>query len=390
VAVRIPVVFLGGRFWAEEGAVFFHNALTEPWWAALFAVHTGYVNLIANLATLLAAQVPLEHAPQVTAVIALGVQTLPAVVLATSRLPWLRSAPSLTLALLLLATVPGAGEVWVNSITSHFHMMLAAALVLMIEPRQDRLRWLHRGILVLAPLTGPGAEMLAPLFVLRALVERSRQRAVQAALIVAASMVQLGIIATHPEPARVYQASLPLLIGIMYVKHVLTPLLGPWVDAPAHAVHDVVQQGHWPLTAMVITPVVFAAMAAAVAASRRPELRWSFAAGLVFALLSYFGAVANQSTDLLYWWVGARYAFAPSVLFALTLLGLAYQPGLARWPARLVVGCMLVVGLARYPHVLATFATGPDWQHEVAAWRADPGHVLRIWPTGWVMELPRR
>ena len=56
VATRLPQVLIKGRFWAEEGAVYFINARTLPWLDALFAVHTGYLNLAASFATLLAAR----------------------------------------------------------------------------------------------------------------------------------------------------------------------------------------------------------------------------------------------------------------------------------------------------------------------------------------------
>lgn len=41
IAARIPAVFLVGRFWAEEGVIFYQNAVSEAWWLALTAVRTG-------------------------------------------------------------------------------------------------------------------------------------------------------------------------------------------------------------------------------------------------------------------------------------------------------------------------------------------------------------
>jgi hypothetical protein len=392
VAARIPDVFLTGRFWAEEGALFYRNALLAPWWVALTTVHTGYVNLIANTATLFAAHVAgLENAPRVTATIGLAVQLLPAIVLATGGLTWLRSNWILAVALLIIATPPASEEVWINSITSQFHMMLAAALVLMAEPTRGWVRWFYLGILILAPLTGPGAIMLAPLFVLRAVLDRSPRRIEQAAVLVTASLVQFTVIVLHPEPARAYPMSPGLLASVMYVKHVLVPLAGPWSERMALAVHDAAERGRWPVRALVLPPVLFASFAVAVGASRYKELAWPFAAGLVFALLSYFGAVANKPTDLLYWWVGGRYSYAPAVLFGLTALGLACETRSFAYAARALVPWILIVGLLNYFRVLPSFASGPDWQREVAAWRAGSTDTLRFWPDGpeWRFSPPR-
>jgi len=35
----------------------------------------------------------------------------------------------------------------------------------------------------------------------------------------------------------------------------------------------------------------------------------------------------------------------------------------------------------------AEMTDGPSWQGEVALWRADPLHRLRIWPGGWTVDL---
>ena len=92
VLVRMPDILIKRRFWAEEGEVYFHNAWNERWYDALFAVHSGYLNLSASVATLLAVYlVPLEFAPLVSTSFALLVQLCPAFLLITGRVEWLRN-----------------------------------------------------------------------------------------------------------------------------------------------------------------------------------------------------------------------------------------------------------------------------------------------------------
>src|SRR5271166_3835746 len=103
VLVRMPDILIKRRFWAEEGEVYFHNAWNERWYDALFAVHSGYLNLSATIATLLATYfVPLEFAPLASTSFALFVQLCPAFLLITGCVEWLRNRVTLTLALLLL------------------------------------------------------------------------------------------------------------------------------------------------------------------------------------------------------------------------------------------------------------------------------------------------
>ena len=47
ICLRMPEIVIRGRFWAEEGVVFFHNAWTLPWSKALLTPLGGYLPLIA-------------------------------------------------------------------------------------------------------------------------------------------------------------------------------------------------------------------------------------------------------------------------------------------------------------------------------------------------------
>lgn len=103
VVVRIPAILTEGRFWAEEAVIYYAAAWNRPWLEALFTVHTGYLNLGASAATLLALHtVHLEWAPIVTATVALVIQTLPAFLLAASRVPWITRWPGFCMAMILL------------------------------------------------------------------------------------------------------------------------------------------------------------------------------------------------------------------------------------------------------------------------------------------------
>jgi len=73
VSARLPRVWSQGRFWAEEGHPFFENAWNLHWWQAVFTVHIGYLNLVANGAAVLAYHLAsLRYAPYVPSILALG------------------------------------------------------------------------------------------------------------------------------------------------------------------------------------------------------------------------------------------------------------------------------------------------------------------------------
>jgi hypothetical protein len=390
VCLRMPGIVIHGRFWAEEGTIMFQAAWTLPWYQALLHPHGGYLNLPANLGGLLARHlVPLDHAPQVTVFVALLFQVCPAILLATARDEWLHDRLRLLAALLIVATPPVSEEVWLTSLQAQVHLALSAAIVLSLETRGGGSGLFRTGLLMTASLSGPGAWALIPLFVLRAVLERSWTRAGQAAALAIGAALQLAFW-FQMEPARVFAGPRMLLL-IMFVRHLLIPLFGN-VEASAVAtpLHDSVVAGHAPLWPMALTIIVLVGLAAAIWYQRNRPAAWLFLAGGTLAVAACSGALAGRE-NLLYVHFGLRYSFAPSVLFGLALLALASigRHGFVRTGAAGVVGWLIVIGAHEYfvPSTRA-FAAGPDWQSEVAKWRADPGHALTIWPSDWSVRLP--
>lgn len=164
--LRMPDV-LYGRLWAEEGKIFFARAAAMPWFSALLLPYGGYLNLVANAAPIIAWHtVPLEYAPWVTTGIGLIFQCCPAIILVCSRDEWLRPRWSLIAALLIIATPPMVSEVWLQSLHSQFHLALCCALILALDAPQKRLAWFGGVLLFLAPLCGPAASGLLPLWLL--------------------------------------------------------------------------------------------------------------------------------------------------------------------------------------------------------------------------------
>jgi hypothetical protein len=382
VAARIPGAFTLGRFWAEEGAVYFANAWNRPWQDALFAVHTGYINIAASLATLLAVHlVPVVDAPLFTAAFALLIQVCPAILLATSGIAWLRRPIVLIAAMLIVATPLNSAEVWLNTITSQFHLALCAALILASPTRGGAIGIFRAVLLVLGGLSGPASAFLAPLFVLRAAIDRSPARALQAAVLGVAVTVEALMVLLHPEPSRGIGIDPRTLLLVMYEKHIVLPTLGTRAArAIAIGIYNLVRSGGVPWLAYVTAPSVFVALIAGVVHARNKEAAWLFAAGMMVAFLSYFGALGDHGS-LLAIDFGLRYAYVPSVLFGLALLGIAATArGLVRGVASALTAWLIFVGLVGYFGVGSGFTTGPAWRDEVASWRADPSYRVQLWP----------
>jgi hypothetical protein len=382
VAVRMPQVLLKGRFWAEEGAIYFINARTQPWPEALFTIHTGYLNLAASVAGLLAAHaVPLDEAPWASTIFALLIQLCPPFLLLTSAIPWLRHRWAMAVALLLLLTASASGEVWLNSITSQFHLGLCSALILAMPARGGAAGIFRCALLFLAPLSGPASAFLAPLFILRGCFDRSWRRIAQGVLVGGTSGIQLAMVIMHAEPARIYGIGPRLFALVIYQRHILIPFFGI-----AHsdtltlhlAVDFLTGRPLWGPT-LVSTGWV-AAMFLMVWRSRNTEARWFLIAGMVVMTMTYFAALGRH-VELLDAAFGDRYSYIPSALFGLALFGVARtSAGWLRGVSTVWVAWLILIGTYGYFQPRSPFREGPSWHAQVAKWRTDPYYRVQFWP----------
>jgi hypothetical protein len=390
IAARLPNVTLHGRVWAEEGKEFLWNAAVLPWSEAIFHPVGGYLNLVANLAGIMAFHmVPLEQVRWVGVVTGLLFQAIPAALIVSSGFDWLQTRLSLVVALLLIATAPLAEEVWLNSLHPQFHLTLCAALILAMDPVRGWNSRFRNLLIFLGALSGPTIWFLLPLFVARAVIDKSQPRAMQAAVLAAGVLLQ--VVFWFPAgQANGTSFNLSAVICAFFVHTVLIP----WLD---HRSADAIAGGLLNLAATGTVPVGLALAEVLITClvgvllwlRGRAACFWMFAAAIVIAVPSY-AAARGGTLDLMHIGAGGRYAFVPQVLIALVLLGVAVtgkdRIGIS---ARVGVVWLLAIGISEFHNdpVRRLFNDGPRWVDEVAAWHQDPTHVLRIWPDGWTVNL---
>ena len=387
LVARMPNVLLHGRLWAEEGKVFYQMAASTPWYLALFKPYGGYLNLAANAAPVFAhAAVPLAAAPWITIGTGLFFQCCPAILLLCSRDAWLEPWPVKAAALLLIATPPLLEEVWLQTLHSQFHLALCCALILALDLPGPRLRIFSTAMLVLAPLCGVLAGALVPFFLLRAALDRSRQRLIQAALLGAGLAAQLLLFMSH-QVGRSYGIGPILLLCVVYLRQIVSVLVGVQAahDA-ADALRAQIAARIFPWQAVLVTIGSACLLVTALLRRRQVAFLWLFAAACLLGWLGYVGAIGGRREFLIIGF-GERYIFLPEVLTALVILGLATGPRRPdRWIAGALTAWLIVIGFNDLSTPTAT-RSGPDWQIEVAAWQLDHAHRIMIWPTGWFMNL---
>lgn len=408
--LRDPRYFLQPRFWAEEGSLHFAFSYSHGWLQALFQPQLGYLNFWPNLATLLATLPPLEYAPLVTTMLALLVQLLPIALILWSPSPlwqgWVRKALGAAVVLL----VPITTEVWLNSVNSYTYFAVIAFLLLIEEAPAGRARsWIYRLLLAASGLTGTLACFLTPLFLYRAWEEKKPERWRQALILVACCAVQAALIFSYRGSASVSQrftpAGLTTLGGAVWAQSI--GLLAAGLDR-AHEFGrnqmDLMKTNPaafkmWGRGLLAAALVVLAAVSANIPLRKRLLFLASYAL-LIFLPLSF--SVITEKYTFLNTGVHSRLFLAPNILLGWMLVANLRPPagaGWRLWAGRLsgllagaLLAAALVWGAQSFRQTWIPATAWPDWKQEVQAWRANPGHALKIQPAdqGWVVKLTPR
>lgn len=392
ICMRLPDAIRACRFWGEGGTVFFANAASKPWLHALFHSYRGYINLSANLAGLVSFYcAPLETAPYLSMAIGVIGQLVPALLLCMSDAPLLKNKTFLMAALLILIAQPNTAELWLSPIGWQYFLSVAVGCILAFP--LDSAQWkrmVQYALLLFAPLCGPLSSFLLPLFLLRALIERSRARIYQSACLVLGTAIQIFFF-YHPTADRAMQIDWRLLLEMIGVKHIVLPLLGR-----SHALevcgqlYGLFVRGIIPAWTIQATCFCITLLVACILFARSRTAWWLALAASTLIVLS-LPCVLGEQAAIVQVDAGGRYTYPAQVLMDMAILVMACE---ARY--RLINVCcsititwLLMMGIAGYRDDPPIIKVGPSWRTELRSWRKHPEQPLKIWPTGWELQLPK-
>ena len=297
ICLRMPEIIIKGRFWAEEGYVFFHYAWVLPPTQALFHQAGGYLNLVANAGTLAARWLlPLRLAPYLTMGLALLIQLCPLLLLLNARDPWLRARLTGVAAVLLVLFVPAVEEIWLQTLHCQFELTLCCGIILALrpDPMCSATTVFRSTLLLLAPLCGPGAIALLPLFLARAVFSRDPERFGQVLILGLGAALQLGLF-FHAADGRGYSLDPIVLLNVFTVRHLYLPFLGvDRAELAAQSIEASLRSGHVALGATMLPVLTFGPLLLLTfrCDDGRPAF-WLLAGGGMIACVSYFGAIGG-------------------------------------------------------------------------------------------------
>ena len=317
IALRNPAALLRAEFWAEDGTVFFRDALLHGAASLAMPVY-GYCLSLARAIAWVATFFPVVGTPYVYAVAALAVNAFTVAYLSRPGFEWLipkRAHRILVACLLTLA--PGAGETFLNISNLTNCLGLLALLMLIERPRE--LGALKFAALVAIGLSSGHMVILLPLILY--LWVRDRRRSHLFLLIALSPIVAANCLGNQRSGAATglldYSRFLvaPLVIVENFVVRLFfapflgSDLTGRFMNTPA-----------W-----VFWPLALGALAAAAWGVRRArpdrettrilvlsDLLTVSTFGIIVVSRSYaFEKVQRESGNIMW---GVRYSFLPGVM----------------------------------------------------------------------------
>ena len=394
---RVPEIIWPGRFWGEEGTIYFREAYLQSPLQVLLASNLGYYSLLNKLAALTAVHaVPLEYAPVITMLFSLAMQVLPAVLLLFARIPALPTLLHRAAAVALVLLVQPNQEVWLNTINSQSFLCLSTGIILISAASTRTTHGLRLATLVLAGLTGVVSCLLLPLFILEYRGNRQRHKLHEAIALSLACALQAIVVLTGE--GRAVQPVWPLLPLALVGKQWVLPLFG--YQAFDEFINFLKGSTLWirfPFSLSLLLPYAVCALGAFRLRNRAAGLL--LAASLWVAAVSLLNSLPAQKVESFGYScitgsTDGRYYYAPNVLLAMAFLALAATPGspggraalATRGSAELLLICLLATGIANFRHD-GRWSHGPSWPTEVRASREGRTETLAIWPQPWIMDL---
>jgi hypothetical protein len=174
--LREPAAYTHAQFYSEDGSIFFRESINLPFFEQLFARAQGSLFLLQRLIAAFVPVLPAAHAPFLYAVISSIVAVASCLFIVSDRFAELIPSRAVRAAIgLLLVVRPAIIDLHATLGWTQWWLALPIALMAGIRPPKHRWAMIVDGAtLALLGLSSITSVILAPLFAIRAILERTR------------------------------------------------------------------------------------------------------------------------------------------------------------------------------------------------------------------------
>jgi len=247
-----------------------------------------------------------------------------------------------------------------NAINSQWWLVLAASLVLAAEkPAHSRYSLaVNSTILVLAALSGPAAVFLAPLFFIRAIIERQYLYVIYSGVLASGAVVlAMGQLGGQGRPLDFPLDIFAISSLFQIFINNICIYCSDQIFSAAVAVNSL------PLACLIV--VVLSAIMLALSKHVSTQGRWMISSALMLLVFPFFGALGKEYmlTGFLF---NGRYFFVPTTLLIGSILFV--NAGIAKKTSYIFLLMFFLNGLIAAIYIPISGETdGLRWRHDVSA-----------------------
>ena len=385
---RSPYIFINGRFVAEEGSFWFRNAyffgpikgLTQIFFGS------GYLNLWANISSVVASFLPLEFSPFGTVYMAFSVQLFLLIYIIFSESNFLKSGyDKFFICLITLVTPPMVAEVWLNTLTSQVYFSMITILIYFQKNSfENFFNKLSPIILLISGLTSLIPCVLFPFFFYKWHVQKNYSNLLNLFTLGFATTLQLFIFIfikiNNLELAGSnlrYEISFEKIISYFYNVIVKTFLGRDLTQATFYKFFDLSHLSF--VISLLVVLFLFLFFLRFFFKKIKDDKILKFLI-LFLIIQSLFVIYAGKDHQ-----VQGRFALIPGIL----LLFSTYRfLQITKGVTKIIFSSFLLISLTtgfyeykinnKYKHFLECFNC-PIWKDEVRNWKMDNNYELKIW-----------
>ena len=398
IYLRAPILFHHPRFWAEEGTIYFWGSYHLPWFQAILNNRIGYLNLIPSISSTIAANMlDIKYAPFATTIFAFLIQLSPILVILISRSFFWKNHSARIIGVLIVLFIPSTQESWLNTINSQFYLQLTSFLILMdVVPEKLFQKWFYRFLLLMAGLTGLPSLFLIPLFLYSYYREKQKERWIQLLILCFSGLIQTISIFTLSNSnilmrRFVFDIGIRSIILILWTRTIGLVFLGDnFTTQIAEYLYPIVENQFL----MLITPILLLLLEISFfyllinTMQIEKKILWLGGFLLTFLPSVFFSVGSKPKIFLIYPIDSPRYFIVPTAIIMLAILNnIFYSNKNRKIISSFLLSITLFWGLISYLTKHPDNPNFPIWEKQVETWQVDNSYRIKIWPSGWDLDL---
>lgn len=382
ILLKNPYLATHPRIWAEEGVIYLSYAFNHSFWDALWAPHLGYFSLTPNLATAIAAHCfDIYNAPWVTCSIALLVMLIPISLIVFGNFSFWNSPLKKVICCLLLIGLTES-EVWLNTITSQFHLGIAAFIILLESPAEgNSKRILYMIILMIAGLTGPLACFILPVYLYKLYKVKNKYFLILMLTLFFGTCFQLYSIVQSSAQEAIHHSRFSGFNLERFARSYLSEFFGILRAMPPNG------NARKYTAALIFCYVVYILIDSRK--RNKDEVKYFYLSFIFSSVLTLLCAVNSLGAP--------RYGFMPVFILTMLIVGdittnAEIIPKFRYYISLLIIVVVSVSSVFYYQDDRNKDYVGAAWATQINTWKKNHSYLIRVYPQKWKgrmrLELP--